>query len=77
MPTAFILTAVAELNGANRKVLNYALAALFALRIVHAEFGLKLKDGMGTGRPVGFFGTQGYLLGMAAYGAYLVKSYWN
>ena len=73
---AFILTAVAELNGANRKVLNYALAALFALRIAHVEFGLKGRNNVAIGRPLGFFGTQGYLAGMAAYGAYLVKGYW-
>ena len=73
---AFILTAVAELNGANRKVLNYALAALFALRIAHAEFGLRGKNAHAMGRPIGFFGTQGFLGAMAAYSAYLVKGYW-
>ena len=67
---------VAELNGANRKVLNYALATLFALRVAHVEFGLKGKNALSIGRPIGFFGTQGFLGAMAAYSAYLIKGYW-
>jgi len=76
VPIALILTAVAELNGANRKVLNYSLAALFALRIAHVEFGLKGRKNVAIGRPLGFFGTQGFLGAMAVYSAYLVKGYW-
>ncbi|MCJ1226919.1 hypothetical protein MMC12_003574 [Toensbergia leucococca] len=77
VPLAFILAAVAELNGGNRKGLNYAMGALLVLRIAHAEFGIMAKDGMGSGRPVGFYGTQGLLAGLAAYGTYLVKGYWG
>ena len=51
VPLCFALAAIAELNGANRKVLNYAMAALFVLRIVHVELGLKGKDTVGLGRP--------------------------
>ncbi|MCJ1454787.1 hypothetical protein MMC28_005140 [Mycoblastus sanguinarius] len=51
VPLAFTLTAIAELNGANRKVLNYAMATLFVLRIMHVELGLKGKDTVGFGRP--------------------------
>ena len=77
IPLAFTLTAIAELNGANRKVLNYALATLFALRIIHVELGMKGKNTLGPGRPIGFWGTQGFLAGMAAYSTYLVKGYWG
>lgn len=76
VPFALILAAVIELNGANRKVLNYSLAALFALRIAHVEFGLKGENNIAIGRALAFFGSQGFLCGMAAYGAYLVKGYW-
>lgn len=51
VPLCFTLAAIAELNGANRKALNYALAALFVLRIIHVELGLKGKDTVGWGRP--------------------------
>lgn len=51
VPICFTLAAIAELNGANRKVLNYAMATLFVLRILHVEFGLKGKDTVGWGRP--------------------------
>ncbi|KAL8685709.1 MAG: hypothetical protein Q9218_007588 [Villophora microphyllina] len=77
VPLAFILTAIAELNGANRTVLNYAMAALFALRVGHVELGLRGKDAMAPGRLMGLLGSQGFLGGMAAYGTYLVKGYWG
>ena len=77
VPLGLTLSAVAELNGANRKVLNYAMATLFVLRVLHAEVGIKGKGAMGWGRPIGYFGSQGFLAGMAAYGAYLVKGYWG
>ncbi|KAL8863684.1 MAG: hypothetical protein Q9178_000367 [Gyalolechia marmorata] len=77
VPLAFLLTAIAELNGANRSMLNYAMAALFALRVGHVEAGLRGKDTLASGRIVGLFGTQGFLAGMAAYTAYLVKGYWG
>ena len=51
VPLCFTLAAIAELNGANRKVLNYAMATLFVLRILHVELGLKGKDTVGLGRP--------------------------
>ena len=71
------LTAIAELNGANRKVLNYAMATLFVLRIAHAEMGIRKEGAMGNGRPIGYFGTLGVLSGMAAYSTWLVKGYWG
>ncbi|KAL8899356.1 MAG: hypothetical protein Q9192_001609 [Flavoplaca navasiana] len=65
VPLAFVLAAIAELNGANRTVLNYAMAALFALRVGHVEVGLRGKGTMASGRPIGLFGTQGFMAGMA------------
>ncbi|KAI9837436.1 MAG: hypothetical protein M1837_002958 [Sclerophora amabilis] len=77
VPLAFLLTAVAELNGGNRKALNIAMAALLAMRVVHVELGLRGKGTMGNGRPIGYFGSQGVLVTLAAYGGYLVKGYWG
>lgn len=77
VPFAFVVAAIAELNGANRKVLNYALASLLVLRIAHVEIGLKTPGNMGIGRPLAFWGTQSFVFGFAAYGAYLVKGYWG
>lgn len=77
VPFAFVIAAAAELNGVNRQVLNYALATLFALRILHVELGLKGEGTLGVGRPLGTWGTQGLLAGIAGYGAYLVKGYWG
>lgn len=55
-PLAFIFLDIAELNGGNRKALNYTMPMLFALRPAHAELGLRLKGkfgGGGVGRPIG------------------------
>lgn len=77
VPFALVLAAIAELNGVNRKVLNYALGTLLLLRIAHVELGLKGENANGIGRGIGFFGTQGFIAGIAGYGAYLVKGYWG
>ncbi|KAI9881101.1 MAG: hypothetical protein M1830_008259 [Pleopsidium flavum] len=77
VPLAFIMVAVAELNGGNRKALNIAMGVLLAMRIAHVEVGLKGKDTVGPGRPFAYFGSQAFLGGLAAYGAYLVKGYWG
>ena len=53
---------------------------LFALRIAHADGGLRLKGkfgGGGVGRPIGYFGTNGALVGLSAYAAWLFKGYWS
>ncbi|KAG9197271.1 hypothetical protein G6514_001910 [Epicoccum nigrum] len=75
VPLALVIAGLAELNGANRTYLNWALGTLFALRISHAELGLMLKDSMGPGRILGYYGTQGLLLTLAGYTAYLVKDF--
>ncbi|KAF7538067.1 hypothetical protein G7054_g3278 [Neopestalotiopsis clavispora] len=77
VPLAFVLAAVAELNGGNRKILTGALSALLTFRILHTELGIMKPQGMGRGRPIGYFGTVGTILGLAGYAAFLVKDYWG
>jgi uncharacterized membrane protein YecN with MAPEG domain len=80
MPLAFIFLTIAELNGGNRKTLNYIMAALFAFRIAHADGGIRLQGKFGDngiGRPLGYFGSMGVLGGLAGYSAWLVKRYWR
>lgn len=77
VPLAMILAVIVELNGGSRKVLNYSMAALMAFRLAHVEFGMYGKNTLGRGRVIGHSGTQAWLVGMAAYGAYLVKGYWG
>lgn len=77
VPLALLVASFAEINGGDRRVLTASLAALLFFRIVHVEFGLKAKDSLGWGRPVGYLGTQGLIVGLSAYAAWLVKSYWG
>ncbi|EUC39314.1 hypothetical protein COCVIDRAFT_85919 [Bipolaris victoriae FI3] len=77
VPFILSIALLAELNGANRTYLSYALGALFALRVGHVELGLRAPSGKGPGRPLGFVGTQVILAGLAGYAAYLVKDYWT
>ncbi len=75
-----VFLAFAELNGGNRKALNYAMAGLLSLRIAHAEFGLRIQGKFGDNgirRPIGYMGTQGCFLGVTGYGAYLCHGYWR
>ncbi|KAL6703472.1 hypothetical protein ACN47E_009646 [Coniothyrium glycines] len=76
VPLVLAIALLAELNGANRSYLNYALGALFAFRIGHAEFGLLAKESKGIGRGIGYYGTQSVLVGLAGYAAYLIKDFW-
>lgn len=77
VPLALLLAAIVELNGGNRKVLNGGLAALLVFRILHVEFGLRSDEARAPGRLIGHLGTSGFLGGMSAYAAYLVKGYWG
>lgn len=77
VPLAFIFAAVAELNGADRKILNYMMAALLVFRISHVELGIKRPNTLGLGRPIGYYGTQGILAGLASWGTWLIKGYWG
>ena len=75
-PFALLIASFVEMNGGNRRFLTVSLAALLFFRIVHVEFGLRAKNSLGWGRPVGYFGTLGFVAGMSGYAAWLVKSYW-
>ncbi|KAI0128821.1 membrane-associated, eicosanoid/glutathione metabolism protein [Xylariales sp. AK1849] len=77
VPLAFVLATVAELNGGNRKLLIGALSALLTFRVVYTELGMLKPKAMGNGRPIGYFGTIGTILGLAGYTAFLVKDYWG
>ncbi|KAI2470424.1 membrane-associated, eicosanoid/glutathione metabolism protein [Annulohypoxylon bovei var. microspora] len=75
VPLALVLAAFAELNGGNRKALTAALSALLAFRIVHVEAGL--MNGLGIGRPIGYWGTFVTIATLGGYAAFLVKGYWG
>ncbi|KAK1962111.1 hypothetical protein LY78DRAFT_720430 [Colletotrichum sublineola] len=77
VPMAFVLATLVELNGGDRRTLGWLLGGFLALRVLHAEMGIMIPQGMGWGRPVGYFGSIGVLGTLAAYGAYLVKGYWG
>lgn len=79
VPLALILSGLVELNGGSRRALTGLLGTLVVARLFHAELGLmNIKNNyIGFGRPVGFFGTEGVILGLAGYAAYLVKGYWG
>lgn len=76
VPLVLAVALLAELNGARRSYISYALGGLFVFRVAHAEFGLMINESIGAGRPVGYFGTQAVLLGLSSYAAYLIKDYW-
>ena len=78
VPYALLLAAIAELNGAGRRSLNYVLAALFVARVAHVEFGLRGNEkAAAPGRLAGHLVTQGTILGLAGWSAYLIKGYWG
>lgn len=77
VPLAFILAGIAELNGANRRLLTGALSTLLVARVLHADFGLVRAGSMSAGRPIGYYGTCGVLGALAGYSAYLVRDYWG
>ena len=59
VPLAFVLAAVAELNGAGKRGLTYMLTALLAFRVMHVELGMRANQtGDALGRLVGHLGTQ-------------------
>ncbi|KAK6498435.1 hypothetical protein TWF481_011027 [Arthrobotrys musiformis] len=77
VPLALTITALAEINGADRNILVGALGTLLFLRVAHVEFGLRGASALGPGRIIGFLGTLGYLVGMSGYTAWLVRGYWG
>ncbi|KAF9875306.1 hypothetical protein CkaCkLH20_07126 [Colletotrichum karsti] len=76
VPLAFILAALVEVNGGSRKALSWFLGGFLAMRVLHADFGI-LSQGIGLGRPVGYWGSVGLLSAIAGYSAFLVKGYWG
>ncbi|KAL1800134.1 hypothetical protein ACET3X_000476 [Alternaria dauci] len=76
VPLALGVALLAELNGANRTYINYALGALLAFRVSHAELGVMVKGSTGRGRIVGYYGTQAILAGLAGYATYLITDFW-
>ncbi|KAF2650761.1 hypothetical protein K491DRAFT_697034 [Lophiostoma macrostomum CBS 122681] len=77
IPLALILTLLAELNGADRKYIHYALATLLALRVSHSELGLMRPGSQAPGRAIGYYGTEAVMLTLGGYLGYLVKDYWQ
>ncbi|KAI0140051.1 membrane-associated, eicosanoid/glutathione metabolism protein [Hypoxylon sp. NC0597] len=72
VPLALLLSAAAELNGADPATLAKALTALLAARVLHAEAGILRRDAMGAGRPLGFYSTLAVMGALAGWGAWLV-----
>lgn len=74
-----MIAGLVEANGGNKRVLTAALSVLCIARVLHADFGIMNvnKNNMDRGRPAGFFGTVGVVLGMAGYGVWLVRGYWG
>ncbi|CZT17381.1 uncharacterized protein RCC_03215 [Ramularia collo-cygni] len=81
VPLALLLAGFVEANGGNRKALITALGMLTVARVMHVEMGLMVEGGKhphtGIGRPVGFFGTVGVVVGLAGYGAWLGRGVWG
>jgi hypothetical protein len=77
VPVALLFASTFELNGGNRNVLNASLGTLLLLRILHVKLPLLDPKSLSTGRPIGYFGTLGFVGGMAGCAAYLVKGYWG
>ncbi|KAI0165767.1 membrane-associated, eicosanoid/glutathione metabolism protein [Xylariaceae sp. FL1272] len=75
VPFAFVLAAVAELNGCDRTVLTRLMSALFIFRVLHADVGL--NKGLGYGRPIGYWGTMVTMGTLGYYAASLVRGYWG
>ena len=43
------------MNGLATEYAHYVLGGLFAMRVLHVEFGLYGKGTLGYGRPIGYF----------------------
>ncbi|KAL1920066.1 uncharacterized protein VTP21DRAFT_1212 [Calcarisporiella thermophila] len=66
VPLALFSIYLYEINGAPTSHIHGLLGTLLAARILHAEFGLMLKqNSLGFGRIFGYFGTIGVYLASA------------
>jgi len=77
VPYALLVASIVEANGASPRFLTGALALLFFFRVAHVEYGIRAKDSLGWGRPVGYFGTLIWIAGMSAYATWLAKPHWG
>jgi len=75
VPLALTLAAVAEVNGAEKERLSWALGFLLAIRIAHVELGLLWKGTQGWGRHLGYWGSLAWLAGAAGWGAWLGRRF--
>lgn len=56
------------------------MGTLLALRVAHAELGLRLQGNFGDsgfGRPLGYFGSLGVIGALGVYCGSLVTEYWG
>ncbi|KAI2617643.1 membrane-associated, eicosanoid/glutathione metabolism protein [Hypomontagnella submonticulosa] len=74
VPLALFLAATAELNSADPTWLTGTLAVLFGLRLLHAELGIMMPNGLGIGRPIGFYGTSLVMLWLGGWSTWLALS---
>ena len=77
VPLMFIIAILVELNGGNKKHLNYTLATFFLFRVAHVELGLRQPGSKGIGRLIGHYGTQIMYLLLGGVCLRNVKSYWG
>ncbi|KAB5518899.1 hypothetical protein GE09DRAFT_1155807, partial [Coniochaeta sp. 2T2.1] len=76
-PSALLIASRSHGNFVDKRVLSAALGGLLAFRVIHIEFGMRVRGGTGKGRVVGFMGTLGVLGGLAGWAAWLGRGYWG
>ncbi|KAF2466835.1 uncharacterized protein BDR25DRAFT_236361, partial [Lindgomyces ingoldianus] len=57
VPIAVLVLLLDELNGADRHVSSNAIGAHLAFRVSYVEIEMNMKDRIGLGRPLGYYGT--------------------
>ncbi|KAG0142804.1 hypothetical protein CROQUDRAFT_662059 [Cronartium quercuum f. sp. fusiforme G11] len=67
VPLSMIMSILAELNGAPTYLIHTLYAALFSLRVAHNEFGMKINNTIGIGRPLATVGTWLLVTGTSLY----------
>jgi len=77
VPLALICAGLAELNGANRRILTGVLSGLFLARVAHVELGILGPQAQGMGRRVGYYFSMFTVPGLAGWALYLCKKYWG
>jgi len=77
VPIALTLTTIAELNGANKRTLTWAMGLLFVFRVAHVELGLLVEGRRGLGRHVGYWGSLGWMAGLSWWAVWLSREYWG